>query len=160
MTPDDERQRRLERTRRELGALAWILDAAFRVPGTNIRFGLEPIIGLIPGVGDVASGAVGAYLVLRAVRFGLPRVVVARMIANTLLDVTVGAVPLLGDAFDFIYKSNTRNARLFERYATDPGQGTRGSWIWFAVLAVVFVGVILAALAAAAWLIGAVIDAF
>jgi hypothetical protein len=156
---DTERRRRLERTRRELGALAWILDTAFRIPGTNIRFGLEPIVGLIPGVGDVASGAVGAYLVLRAVRFGLPRVVTARMIANTLLDVTIGAVPLLGDAFDFFYKSNTRNARLFEEHASDPTRTTRGSWIFLGALAAIFVGAILAALAAVAWLVSALLGA-
>jgi Domain of unknown function (DUF4112) len=110
-----------------------------RIPGTGIRFGLEPIIGLIPGVGDLVSGAMGFYLVLRAVQFRLPPVVIARMVANTLLDMTIGALPFLGDLFDFAYKSNSRNMALFERYASDPTGSTRGQWVFFVIVALIAV---------------------
>jgi hypothetical protein len=139
--------------------LAWLLDSVFQIPGTRFRVGLEPIVGLVPGLGDVLSGAVGGYIVLEAVMAGVPRVVVAHMAANVLLDMTVGAIPLLGDAFDFVYKSNTRNARLFERYAADPAQSTRSSWAFFGIVLGAIVLVLVGALVLVAWLVGALIDA-
>ncbi|HEV8516300.1 MAG TPA: DUF4112 domain-containing protein, partial [Candidatus Limnocylindrales bacterium] len=128
---DLDRARRLARARRELGDLAWLLDESIRVPGTRFRFGLEPIIGLIPGAGDLLSGALGLYIVARALGHGLPGVVVARMVANTLLDLAIGAIPVLGDLFDFAYKSNRRNIELFERHASDPTASTRSDRIFF-----------------------------
>jgi hypothetical protein len=151
----DERQARLERARRELGQMAWLLDSTFRIPGTRFRFGLEPIIGLVPGAGDVVSGALGFYLVLRAVQFRLPLVVVLRMIANTVLDLIIGAVPLLGDLFDFVYKSNRRNMELFERYASDPGADTRGQWAFLAGVVAIAIG----SLFLVAWLIEQILAA-
>ena len=149
----EDRGERLERARNHLGHLAWLLDSSIRIPGTNFRFGLEPIIGLLPGAGDLASGALGFYLVARALQFRLPWIVVARMIANTLLDLTIGSIPVLGDAFDFVYKSNTRNIRLFELYATDPGRSTRGEWAFFLVLAGAFVAAVLLVAAGVAWVL-------
>ena len=152
--PDDaERARRLERTRRELGQLAWILDSSFRVPGTSFRFGLEPIIGLVPGAGDVLGGAVGFYIIARAIQHRLPAIVVARMVVNTLLDLVIGVVPILGDAFDFIYRSNSRNMALFDRHAREPGADTRSERIFFAVL----LGIGIAILLLAGWLLAQVI---
>jgi hypothetical protein len=148
-----------ERTRRRVATLAWLLDSAFRVPGTRFRIGLEPIVGLVPGIGDVLSGVVGGYIVLEAFVAGVPRIVVAQMAANVLLDMTIGAIPLLGDAFDFVYKSNTRNLRLFERYAVDPSQSTRSSWAFFGVIVGAIVLVIVGALLLAVWFVGALIDA-
>ena len=140
---ESSREERLARARRELGGLAWLLDSTFRIPGTRFRFGLEPIIGLIPAAGDVVSGALGFYLVARAIQFRLPWIVVARMVANTLLDLAFGAVPVLGDAFDFVYRSNARNMRLFEEYATDPARSTRREWIGFGVVAGALVALVL-----------------
>ena len=90
------------------------------MPGTDVRFGLDPILGLIPGLGDVAGAALSGYLVLLAARLGAPRVVVLRMVANVALDSVVGSVPLLGDAFDVAWKSNTRNLALLERAVERP----------------------------------------
>jgi hypothetical protein len=145
----DSRAERLEKARRELGHMAWLLDSSFRIPGTRFRFGLEPIIGLVPGAGDLVSGALGFYLVLRAMQFRLPIVVILRMVANTVLDLIIGAVPLLGDLFDFVYKSNRRNMELFERYATDPDADTRSQWAFLAGVVMVAVGSLLLV----AWLI-------
>jgi hypothetical protein len=152
-TPSRE-TRSLARARAEIQTIAWLLDGTFRVPGTRFRFGLDPIIGLVPAAGDLVSGAVGFYLIARAVQFRLPRIVVARMVANTLLDLVVGAIPFLGDLFDFAYRSNARNMQLFERYAMEPDRGTGEQWLFFvaavgALLAVLLVlGVVLGPLVA------------
>ena len=124
----------MEATRRHVAALAWLLDESFPVPGTRHRFGLGPLIGLVPVVGDLFGAVAGSYLVLRAIQAHLPRVVVAQMAFNVLLNAVMGVVPLAGDAFDFYYKSNTRNLRLFERHALDPATSTRGSWLFFGAL--------------------------
>ncbi len=139
-----------------MAALAWLLDETFPVPGTRHRFGLAPLIGLVPVVGDLVGAAAGSYIVLRAIQARLPRVVIAQMAFNVALNALVGVVPLVGDAFDFLYKSNSRNLRLFERHALDPAGSTRGSWLFFGaiiglliglvVLVVVVVGAILEAL--------------
>jgi hypothetical protein len=104
--------------------LARLLDEAVRVPGTNIRFGLDAILGLLPGAGDVAGGVLSAFIILQAGRLGAPRSVLWRMVMNVAIDSIVGAVPILGDLFDVGWKSNTRNAALLERYAARP-QATR-----------------------------------
>jgi hypothetical protein len=100
--------------------LARLLDAAVRVPGTNVRFGLDAILGLIPGAGDVLGGVLSSYIVLRAANLGAPRSVLVRMVMNVAIDSIVGAVPILGDLFDVGWKSNTRNAALLEQYAARP----------------------------------------
>ncbi|KAB7627464.1 DUF4112 domain-containing protein [Alkalilimnicola sp. S0819] len=101
---------------RELDRLARLLDSSLRVPGTRWRFGLDGLIGLIPGAGDLATGGLSAWIVLRAWRMGAPRTVLLRMAANVGLDVLLGSVPLLGDAFDFFFKANRRNLRLLRRH--------------------------------------------
>jgi hypothetical protein len=108
-----------------MGFVTRILDDLFTVPGTRQRIGVEPIVGLIPGAGDVMSAAVGIWLIVEATRFRLPPTVIGRMVLNTLVDLVVGLVPILGDLFDFAFKSNSRNLALFRRYASDPGASTR-----------------------------------
>lgn len=103
-----------------LRQLARLLDEAIRVPGTNVRFGLDAILGLIPGAGDVAGGILSTFIIVQAARLGAPRSVLARMVLNVAVDSIVGAVPILGDLFDIGWKSNTRNAALLERYAERP----------------------------------------
>lgn len=95
--------------------LARLLDDAFRIPGTNFRVGIDGILGLIPGIGDASSAVLAAVMIVSARRLGASRWTIARMVANTTLDVTVGAIPLIGDAWDFFFKSNRRNLRLLER---------------------------------------------
>lgn len=97
-------------------ALARLLDTAIRIPGTNIRFGLDPIIGLVPGLGDIASAMLSGYIVLSGIRLGASRSIVARMIGNIAIDTLVGSVPVLGDLFDASWKSNERNVALLERH--------------------------------------------
>jgi hypothetical protein len=102
--------------------LARLLDDLIRVPGTNIGIGLDPIIGLIPGVGDMIGGLMSSYILMVAAQEGVPASVLTRMLGNIALDSLVGVVPLLGDLFDFGMKSNRRNVDLLERYLATPSK--------------------------------------
>ena len=106
------RQHRLAR----LEALSTLLDTAFIIPGTNIRFGLDALIGLIPGIGDVITAATSLYIVHEARQLGAPAHVILRMVSNIALDGMVGAVPIVGDAFDVIFRSNRRNLALLRAH--------------------------------------------
>jgi hypothetical protein len=99
-----------------IDALANLLDTAFIVPGTNIRFGVDALIGLIPGIGDAITTAMSLYIVHEARQLGAPGHLIARMLANVALDGVVGAVPFLGDAFDVMWRSNRRNMRLLRNH--------------------------------------------
>lgn len=120
--------------------LARVMDELVRVPGTRFRFGLNPIIGLIPGIGDAASALISALCLIYAAFCGIPRITLARMSLNILINEVVGIVPVIGDAFAFWFRSNVRNRRLLEEHLNDPRKPRRGDWI--------FVGVILAAVVA------------
>lgn len=106
------------------------LDSVFRVPGTQLRFGLDPILGLVaPGLGDVATGGLGAYLFFVALRRGVPLLVILRMAVNVVLDTVVGSVPFLGDLFDFGWKANARNLELIRQHAGRRGPPGLGDWL-------------------------------
>jgi len=102
---------RAERMAR-LDALANLLDTAFILPGTNVRFGIDAIIGLVPGIGDAITTLISLYIVREARELGAPRRLIARMLMNVALDGAVGAVPFLGDAFDVMWRANRRNVAL------------------------------------------------
>jgi hypothetical protein len=108
-------------------ALARLLDSAFRIPGTGVTVGLDSIVGLIPGVGDLAGGLMSGYIVLASARMGVPPSVVARMILNLVIDTLVGSVPILGDLFDVGYRANIRNAALLDNHLADPKRVRRSS---------------------------------
>ncbi len=96
-----------------LERLAWLMDRAIPIPGTNLRVGLDAIIGLLPGGGDFLAGLIQTGLVVAAVHhYKVPKAVAARMAANVLLDSVVGAIPFVGDAFDAVFKANTKNMKL------------------------------------------------
>jgi hypothetical protein len=104
-----------------LEGLARLMDGAFVLPGTNIRLGLDVIIGLVPVAGDVISGVISSYLIWEARQLGAPKWLIARMMANTLLDTTVGAIPVLGDAFDVMFRANMKNMALLRRHMEKRG---------------------------------------
>ncbi|MCE9534714.1 MAG: DUF4112 domain-containing protein [Planctomycetes bacterium] len=108
-------------------ALANLLDTAFRVPGTKIRFGFDAILGLIPVVGDVIGTLLGGYIVQSAASFGVPRVVQLRMMLNLWIDMVIGLIPFAGDFFDIGWKANTRNVALMEQAMMDPEGAKRSS---------------------------------
>jgi hypothetical protein len=115
---------RAERIAR-IDALAQLFDAAFVVPGTNIRFGLDALIGLVPGIGDAITTAISLYIVSEAHALGAPRLLLARMVANVAVDGVFGAVPLVGDAFDVAFRANRRNLALLRDHLD--GVRPRGS---------------------------------
>ncbi len=96
--------------------LSRLMDTSIGIPGTRFRFGLDPIIGLLPGGGDLISTAFSAYIIFLATRFGLPRQDLTKMIFNVALESVVGTVPLVGDLFDAFYKSNIRNLAILEQH--------------------------------------------
>ena len=108
----NQTERRLATVRR----LASLLDDKYRVPGTRIRFGLDSLIGILPGVGDAVTTVAGLWLISEAIRLGVPRKTLIRMLINLGIDTTVGSVPVAGDLFDVYWKSSRRNADLLERH--------------------------------------------
>ena len=112
---------------RRARVVATVLDDAIRIPGTNIRFGLDPVIGLVPGLGDLLGGAASAYIILEAARAGASASILVRMAANVGIDTLIGALPVIGDLFDFAWKSNARNVRLLARHVDAPVETRRAS---------------------------------
>lgn len=138
--------------------VAWLLDDVIRVPGTNLRFGIDPLLGLLPGGGDLAGGVLSGYIILAAARAGAPSSVLVRMGLNVVVDAVVGTVPLLGDLFDAGYKANRRNAALLQHHVAAPAPVQRSNR---AVLVLVLTALALVLIGAAAlgilllrWLIG------
>jgi hypothetical protein len=99
-----------------LRRIAWLLDAALRLPGTRFRIGVNGIIGLAPGIGDWLMGLVSLLIVLEAYRLGVPGAKLGRMLANVAVEVAVGSVPVLGDLFDVAFKANLRNVAILEEH--------------------------------------------
>ena len=142
-------QRGLELLRR----WARIFDSAFRIPGTRITFGLDPIIGLIPGIGDLSSPIFSLFIIWHAAKLRVPKVVLARMVLNALIDGLVGAIPVVGDLFDFAWKASAWNLALLERHAMPGTPARRSDWIFVAICVGVVVAVALIPLAIAVWLL-------
>jgi hypothetical protein len=140
----------------EVEALAWLLDNSIPVPGTGgRRLGIDALVGLVPVFGDLVSGGLGLFVVWRGSRMGLPRVVVARMLANSAIDFVIGSIPVIGDAFDLWFKANTRNLGIMRRYIEQPDTSTRNEWLVISGL----VGILIAIVAVIGWMIVAVVAA-
>ncbi len=116
-------RRRLARAER----LAYLLDNAIRIPGTSFRFGLDPILGLVPGLGDALGALASAWIVIEAARFGASRAVLLRMVYNIAIDTLIGAIPAAGDLFDFVWKSDAKNVALLRRHLERPDAAHRAS---------------------------------
>ncbi len=114
--------------------LAVVMDEFLRFPGTRFRFGLDPLIGLLPGFGDIASALVSALTLIYAARCGLPRILLARMSLNIFINEFVGIIPGIGDAFSFWFKSNVRNYRLLQEHLETPGQSRKSDWVFVSIV--------------------------
>ncbi len=136
------RAERFRDAERRIGLVSRLLDDLVPIPGTSLRIGLDPVLGLVPGAGDLVSAIAGGWIIVEAVRFGIPGVVLLRMAWNTAVDLVVGAVPLLGDLFDVAFRSNRRNLELFRRHALDPAASTAEHWTFVAGLVVVMFGLL------------------
>ena len=117
-----------QRTLEALRRVAQLLDSAVVVPGTSYRVGLDPILGLLPGLGDLVSPVFAIALLWQARQLAIPRVVQLRMIFNVAVDTLIGAVPFIGDLFDFAWKANIRNVALLERHAFEEHAASAGDW--------------------------------
>ena len=119
-----------------------LLDDLVPIPGTNQRFGFDPLIGLIPVVGDVIAAIVGGWVILEAARFGIPRWALARMVVNLVRDLAIGLIPFIGDIFDIVSRSNRANLAIFRRHALDPDASTADHRAFFVGLVFLLLGVI------------------
>ena len=142
------------REQQQVEDLARLLDDQFRVPGTNRRFGVDAVLGLVPGIGDAAGLALSAAVIVRAVGLGARGATVGRMVLNAGIDALVGTVPVLGTVFDFVFKANTRNVALLEEHVRDPeatraasGKAVRRTIVMVVVAMVVVVAALFALLA-------------
>ncbi len=126
-----------------LDILSHLLDDFIHIPGTPIRFGLDGIVGFIPGAGDIIAGLASTIIIFAAWARGVPYIVLARMVLNVLIETAVGAIPFIGNLFDIAWRANRRNYKLLEGSIADPRRHTLTSWLVFACLAVVLVGIML-----------------
>jgi len=117
-----------------LDYIAALLDDMFRIPGTQIRFGLDALIGWVPGIGDAVAGIASFLIVFASWRRGAKSITLVRMIANVLLETAIGAIPVAGDVFHVFWKANRRNYRLLMREKEQPGVNTGRDWMFLAVI--------------------------
>jgi hypothetical protein len=139
---------------------AWqrLLDNRFKVPGTQVRFGWDPIIGLIPWAGDVVTALFACAIVFQAHQMRVPRVVQLRMLTNVGIDVLVGIVPFLGDVADVFWKANSRNMAILEMHAARPQPATAGDWLFVAGVIATILLVAIVPIAVMYWLLHVVLQ--
>ena len=133
--------------------LAKVLDTTIKIPGTSWYIGLDPLLGLIPGIGDVIANLIGTVILGLATRLQLPRIVLARMSLNLLINGTVGAVPIVGDLFSVWFRSHTRNAALLREAAMRPDRETAVDWLFVSGIIGGTVATLLLAIAFVVWLV-------
>jgi hypothetical protein len=140
---DPTRTARLAAAEQRIAHMTRIFDDLIEVPGTGgRRFGLDPIIGLIPVIGDVAGAVASFWIIGEAAKFHLPRIVLARMVVYASVDMLLGALPFVGDVLDFFSKANERNLVLFRRHASDPDASTADTRLFFIGLGLIFLGMV------------------
>jgi hypothetical protein len=137
-----------------LRKLAQLLDSAFVVPGTSMRVGLDPILGLVPGIGDLVSPLFTAGILWQARELGIPKVVQLRMIFNVAIDTVVGLVPVLGDLFDFAWKANDKNMALLDHHAHEEHRAAPADWLFVAAMILLLVVIAVVPFVVLGWLIG------
>ena len=149
-----------EALRRRLGRIAWLLDSAIRVPGTRFRIGLDPILGIIPGFGDVLGVLMSSYIVREAAAAGAPKSVLLRMAWNVAVEGIVGMIPFAGDIFDAAWKANQRNVALLEAHFADPQRTRRSSRMFVALLIAGLFALIIVTSTATFFIVRAIVRAF
>lgn len=133
--------------------LAKILDTSIKIPGTPLSVGLDPLLGLIPGVGDLLANLIGTSILLLAARLHVPEIVLARMSLNLLINGAVGAIPIVGDLFSIWFKSHARNAQLLRRAAAQPYRETRQAWLYMVCIIGGTVVLLLLTIGAVLWIV-------
>jgi hypothetical protein len=133
--------------------LAKILDTTVKIPGTPFYVGLDPLLGLIPGIGDMLANLIGTVILILAARLQVPQIVIARMSLNLFINGTIGAIPILGDLFSIWFRSHARNAELLRRAATQPYRETQQARIYVACIIAGTVVFLLLAIAVILWIV-------
>jgi hypothetical protein len=128
-----------------------LLDSRFRIPGTRVRFGIDPILSLVPGLGDLASPTFTAALLAQVVRQRVPRIVVLRMLANAFVDAVLGVIPVAGQIGDLFWRANLRNLALLERHADPSREPERSDYLFVFAVAAAFGLVLAIPVVAAVW---------
>jgi hypothetical protein len=118
---------------------ARLFDSAFRIPGTQITFGIDPILGLFPGIGDLVSPIFSLFLLWHGARLRVPKIVLARMVLNAAIDAGAGAIPVIGDLFDFAWKANAWNLALLEKHAMPGQRASSADWLFVIICCVIVV---------------------
>ncbi len=144
----------------KLDRLAWILDSSIPIPGTPWKIGLDGLIGLIPGIGDISAGVISSYILFQALRLGVPPLVVARMALNILLESVLGVIPVVGDIFDFAFKANQRNVALMREYVISPNKVKRRSLLLVLLIVLGLIGVLVAMVWMIVYMLSLLISAF
>lgn len=137
-----------EKTMAELRSISHLFDDAIPIPGTSYRIGIDPILGLLPAVGDYLGAIVSGYIVVQAARMGASKQTLTRMVGNIIWDAFMGTVPLFGDIADVAWKANTKNIKLLENHLSEPHRAQKTDW-WF-------LGLLLAGLALVVFIISAI----
>jgi hypothetical protein len=136
--------------------LAYIMDEVVRVPGTQFRFGLDPLLGLIPGIGDTSSALVSAFALIQAVRIGVPKVLLMRMALNVFVNELIGVVPVVGDAFSFWFKSNARNYEIIKHHRLGTTAPKRSDWFFVIGILLLLFLIVCAGIAISFLVLGAI----
>jgi hypothetical protein len=132
-----------EHLRKKLGRLAWLMDSSITIPGTQVSFGLDGLIGLIPGIGDTAGAIVSSYILAEAAQMGAPKSVLLKMAFNIGLDAILGIVPILGDFSDFVWKANQRNVLLLNDFLDRPQKTVVHSRLFVGILGILVFGAVI-----------------
>lgn len=133
--------------------LAKILDTTVRIPGTQIYLGLDPLLGLIPGLGDMLANLIGTVILILAARLQVPQIVIVRMSLNLLINGTIGTIPILGDLFSVWFRGHARNAVLLREAATKPQRSNQGDWLYVASIIGGTVVLLLLTITAVLWIV-------
>jgi len=129
-----------QREKKRLDRLAWYLDNSIKLPGLNFRVGIDPLVGLIPGIGDTIGAIMSSYILSEAARLGAPKSILLKMAFNIAVDALAGALPIFGDLFDFGWKANQRNARIIGDYLDNPRETVASSRLLAGILVVSLIG--------------------
>ena len=132
----------IEQSKEKLNRLAWLMDNSFCIPGTQIRFGLDGLIGLIPGVGDALGAIISSHILTQAAHMGAPKSLLLKMAFNIGLDAILGVIPVLGDVSDFIWKANQRNVKLLSDYIEQPERTVTHSRFFVGILGLLAFGLV------------------
>ena len=145
---------------KQLERWAWLLDNSIPIPGTSIKMGLDSLIGLIPGIGDITGGALSSYILLQAVSSGVAPVVIAHMAVNIMFDTILGMIPIVGDIFDITFKANLRTIELMTNYYDSPQEAVKRNTLSIVIISISFISalslIIWIAIKLFVWLINAI----